>query len=305
MSVDDGTPHSLDPAAVGGIGETWRTSFRAGSEAFPGVGLAEGAFRRAWERLEPFPCGPSRNPEGTPAAHAVASRPADFFLAAACDEGLAAAWAAFEHEYVPRLRSLLRRHGASESETSDLLGDLPGYLCQAPTDGRARTRLGTYEATGSLFSWLAVIVLRRLHAARRVGPAAAPIASDLDPATRRAVPDHAVLGEETVRRFEAALVPAWETLTPRERLAVLLRHRDGLPGREIARLLGVGPPRVSRLIESGLSRLRDAVRRQMPDTPPGTSTPDQSVWLALAEVLARHLATLAGPAHEQGEARDE
>jgi RNA polymerase sigma-70 factor len=229
--------------------------------------------------------------------------PADVYLAIACDLGTAGAWEALEREFAPRLRGLLRKRGATEGEAAEMLGDLPGYLCEPPPDGRARTRIGTYDGSGALFSWLAVIALRTVNQ-RRQSPAAArkEDGSVSGVPTLRAMPPGGAIAEETARRFQAALAGAWAALTPRERLAVLLRYRDGLSGREIARLMGVGEPRVSRLIEAGLTRLQEGIRRQMPETPPGTSSPDSAVWVALGGIVGRHLANIEQEAHNQDEA---
>jgi RNA polymerase sigma factor (sigma-70 family) len=275
-----------------GVSPATARAHEAARTAFPDVDLPREAFDRAWHRAL----------ERRPASADDPSRAADVFLATACDAGVVGAWDALVAEYVPRLGGLLRRRGAAPGEAADLLADLPGFLCSPPPEGGARTRIGTYDGTGHLFSWLAVVVLRRVHQRRRAPAVAkqAPLEAAGDPASDRGTPAQAVVGVESARRFEAAVAAAWNALTPRERLVVQWRFRDGLQGREIARVLGIGPPRVSRLLESGLTRLRDGVRRLMPETPPGTRSGEDSVWQALLGVLARHLATLPARPHDPG-----
>ncbi len=276
MRAEGDEPRQSDDAA--GL------AFAAGAAAWPGVLLAREAFCAAWE---------GRGARGGTG---------DLFLAIACDRAVQGAWEALDREFAPRLRGLLRKRGASHEEATEMLNDLPGYLCQAPADGRARTRIGTYDGSGSLFSWLAVIALRgvnqRRGGAERTRRVDAPVSQV---ATVRTAPGRGVIAEETARRFQSALAAAWTALTPRERLAVLLRHRDGLAGKEVARLMGVGEPRVSRLLEAGLSRLKEALHRLMPSA---MSAPDSVVWNAMAGVLAQHLATLRSSPHYLAEAGD-
>jgi len=278
------------PDAPDGLELRIRLAYEAGRAAHAGVRLSLEEFAGGWTRMEA-----SRRARG----HREAGPAADAFLAIACDLDAAGAWETLEREYEERLRRFLRSRGASDAEARDLVSELPGYLREPASDRRVRTRLGTYDASGSLFSWLAVIAIRSLagrqREARRGGPDGG---TPTNLPTLRGAPASGLLSEEASRRFHAALKEAWGTLTPRERLAVLLRYREGLPGREIARLMDVGEPRVSRLLEAGLHRLRDAVRSRMPETPPGTTTPDAQVWMALGEVLGSHLASLSDGSRE-------
>lgn len=284
-----------------GTAETCRGVFDEGAARFPGVALAFEAFASMWAamnvRREMRIADAARGGK----AFGAGAPPEDVFLAIACAEGVAGAWESFGREYAPRLRGLLRKHRAGDAEADDLVSDLAGYLCQPARDVEGVTRIGAYDGSSSLFSWLAVIVLRDARH-RRIRIAAAPQSGTAlaDVSTRRGGPAHSTISQEMARRFQAAIASAWESLTPRERLAVLFKHRDGLRGCDIARLLGVGEPRVTRLLEAGLDRLRDAIRRQIPDTPPGTSTPDQAAWNAMTEVLVRHLATLEPWPHQLG-----
>ena len=284
-----------------GTAEACRRVFDEGAARFPGVALAFDRFASAWTAMNV-----RREVRDADAARGgrvsgPGARPEDLFLAIACAEGAAGAWEDFDREYAPRLRGLLRKHRTDDAEADDVVSDLSGYLCQPARDVKGTTRIGAYDGSSSLFSWLAVIVLRtaRHHRSRLAAAPESGTAVD-DVTVRRGGPAHSTISREMARRFQSAIASAWESLTSRERLAVLFKHRDGLRGCDIARLLGVGEPRVTRLLEAGLGRLRDAVRREMPDTPPGTSTPDQAVWRAMTDVLARHLATLEPWPHHPG-----
>jgi hypothetical protein len=90
-------------------------------------------------------------------------------------------------------------------------------------------------------------------------------------------------------------------LTPKERLTLVLKHRDARPQREIARLLAVGEPRVSRLLAAAVARLRDAMARlgSAPEGAPGRPVADGALEEPLAARLAAAVAeqvAILGPA---------
>jgi RNA polymerase sigma factor (sigma-70 family) len=65
--------------------------------------------------------------------------------------------------------------------------------------------------------------------------------------------------ERPLRSMEAdrALRTAMEGVPPRQRLALTLRFRDGLPAKDAAALLGVTPAEADRLARSGVERIRE------------------------------------------------
>ena len=140
-------------------------------------------------------------------------RAGDLYLALACDRDAPGALQALERRHFPRLRGLLLARGASSAEAAELLADLPAELCSPPPRGAARTRLGTYEGSGTLFGWLAVIALRRLSdRARR--PAAAALDGHPEVAAMAlppsADPARAAGADESVQRVELALRGGWK-----------------------------------------------------------------------------------------------
>ena len=58
----------------------------------------------------------------------------------------------------------------------------------------------------------------------------------LTPAARMPTPSSTARDGERVKRFEETLQEALKDLTPKERLAVLMKYRDGLPQKQIARI---------------------------------------------------------------------
>lgn len=241
------------------------------------------------------PTGPSLEqwPEEL-AARLERSGGGDLYLAIACEVGIPGAWEVFQQDYVPALRSLARRHGARGSEIEEAASGILSELCSPATKGPARTQMGTYSGAGSLLGWLSAILKNRIIDERRgrdrrqrtgeawrerrdterPGGTAHP-SQEFDPSLH-------VVDAETCRRFGEAFRKGVRLLTPRERDALAFCFRDGKPQVEAARLLGVGEPRVSRLLKSGIDRIRGVVA----DAFPGERWEDlDRMWFALRREL--------------------
>lgn len=288
---------SRGPMSPGSNGAHAERAYAAGRAAYPTLTLASEVFARAWERLAAARHARSKA-RGLPPGEPVSAP--DLYLATACDAGDSAAWEVLDRAYTPQLRGLLRKHGATEAEAAEMLADLPGLLCEPPPLAQARTRIGTYDGSGLLVSWLSIFVLRTVNARRkqRTGESLGAQDPAAEAGSTRAGALPGVLVSEALQRFQAAVAGAWETLTDRERLGILLKYRDNLSGRETARVLGVGEPRVSRLLAAGLEKIRAAVARGMPGTPPGSHTPDRALWMALTQGVQHLLTTMPSPPHD-------
>ncbi|MGH7149976.1 MAG: sigma-70 family RNA polymerase sigma factor [Planctomycetota bacterium] len=222
----------------------------------------------------------------------------DLFLAIACEEGIAGAWETFSERYVGRFRALARSCGAPALEADEIARDLPGDLVARPGGGGARTRLGTFDGTARLFTWLSVMVARRVadrFRARRALPKDAepggePCAAEL-PDRSPAATDPAVLAidAETASRLGEALRRAWADLDERATAALLLKFRDGLPQREIAARLGLSDSQVSRILAASLGKVRTAVQEKFTADFPDRWRDGESFWSALRGAVARHL----------------
>lgn len=233
----------------------------------------------------------------------------DVFLAVACERDVAGAWDVLHRRYLPRLRGLGQRHGLAGTAADALARDLLGELALPPVRGGARTRLGTYLGAGTLFGWLALILVRRIGASRTAAPRPGDPAPEAafrgdEVASARADardPGESAAAAETAHRAAERIDRAWAELSPRERLVLVWKHVDGVSQQEIARRIDVGEPRVSRIVQAAIGRLRDAVTAA--DDP--EAAPGGLAWGLLRDALQRRLTTeaaLATPPLREGPA---
>ena len=188
----------------------------------------------------------------------------EIFLAIACEERVPGAWEVFTATHAADLREASFRHRSPGTDSQEIADGLIGDLFSPPASGDAGTRIGTWDGSGPLGAWLLAVLRNRFLDARRSaeGEARRRQAAGRMSAPGAAEPsgdDPALSAEAREERFELErrLHEAWETLSPGEMLALTLKFRDGRPQTEIASLLGVGEPRVSRIIVKGLRKLRD------------------------------------------------
>jgi RNA polymerase sigma factor (sigma-70 family) len=237
-------------------------AFGSGAREHPSIALPERLFAEHVELMAGrqavalAPATPAERRDWL-LSHALAG---ELYLAAACEHGTGGAWERFAQCLLPWLRGLLERRGARPAEVESLVGETPGWMLLPPRSRVARTTIGTWDGRARLTSWLAAITLRRWVGQRSQVARPAELSEDAQPPRRRPAPEplEVALGQEACGRLLAALDAAWDGLTPRERLALLLRYKGGLPQKRVAALLGVGEPRVSRLLSSAVARLRAA-----------------------------------------------
>ncbi len=227
---------------------------------------------------------------------------ADYYLARACNAGLAGSWERLQARFQRPLRAFLRKRGAARGEADQLLDETWGALAAPPPRGGAATRIGTYDGRGSLYAWLATVVWRRLTDRWR----ARATTTDAAVAEHHAAPEHRdpavrVAQSETAERLGAALEDAWSGLTRRELQAVVLKYCHRLPQTEIASAMNVSPPRVTRLLQSAMTRLRATIESKF-ETHPDWSTSGGG-WSSLFETVERMLARTAAAMDTPGAGR--
>lgn len=258
------------------LDELARRAREEGRRAYGAIELDEGHLRTLLSAiLARSSCPPSRLHAG------------DLFLVAALEARAPGAWEAFLAQEILPLRRMLRERGLDAEATEELLSALPGELLDKPSGQVGITRLASYDGEGSLRSFLSIVLFRRVARERRSTILRERIARELGE-TADPVPDCAAQTAESElgARCAESLRKAWAELNPRERLAVAWRYVDGLRGEEIAKLLQVGEPRVSRIIDKALRKLREALQDAAIDRD-STSSP------AVRRAMAAQLAILA------------
>ncbi|MDJ0976586.1 MAG: sigma-70 family RNA polymerase sigma factor [Planctomycetota bacterium] len=285
-----------------------RRGYEAGVERYGELGLAFDAYaEEALEAVDRRLASMSLEPSPERVDDALGRMAvADLYLARACNVGAVDAWAALTKHFTPRLSGLARKRGARGSAADELVSALLADLTLPPPKSRARTLIGTYGGAGSLFGWLSVILVRRMAGEARKKR---PTSLDNRPSDEQDVltrprrteattnPADAALDQETRERVDTALRAAWEACTPKERLALLFKYRDGLAQRRMAQILEVGEPRVSRLVKQALAKLAAAVADHLPE---GLR---EDAMAAAAESVGEALTTLGAaepPPHADG-----
>ena len=156
-----------DPLSAGARGILLQ-AYEEGRANYEGVAIPFDIYARRILQLVVLPRGDSREEWAEDLAERLGrSGGPDLYLAIACEEGVPGAWQAFQDRYEPRMRRIASARGARgfdiERLASEILGDL-----YTPAEGSGHnTRLGAYSGTGSLHSWLAAILRRKVSDDRR------------------------------------------------------------------------------------------------------------------------------------------
>jgi RNA polymerase sigma-70 factor (ECF subfamily) len=190
----------------------------------------------------------------------------DLALAAACAEGIDAAWDHFVREHRPvlyRAADALDPSGGARELADALYAELYGVK---PRDGERRSLFRYYSGRSSLATWLRAVLAQRhvdrVRAGRRLEPlpdeepAALPAASrgDLDPDRAR-----------FLALIQRALTLAIAALEPRERLRLSSYYVEQLTLAQVGRLLKEHEATVSRQLDRTRRRLRQSVERYLRD----------------------------------------
>lgn len=209
----------------------------------------------------------------------------DLYLAIACDTMASGSWEALSRRFFADLRAVAIKAGASEAEAEELARELPGSLIHPPPGAGTRTRLGTYDGSGSLFSWMASIARNQLaDRHRRSAPSVAP-------PHRVHTPAEMIVGAETGERLEEALRHALLDLPMRESLLLVWKFCDDLPQHQMAVRLGISEARVSQLMKRTVDRVRASVLEQIRDESSPTWASREELWAALRNIVGQLLDT--------------
>jgi RNA polymerase sigma-70 factor, ECF subfamily len=155
--------------------------------------------------------------------------------------------------YAPRIIRLAQRLVGNREEAEDIAQEAFLRLYRGLADFRGESSLGTWLYR--TVSRLAIDFLRRENLRRRIF-FFRPDNNDCDllegVADPALSPNERLLLGEKLRRLQKAL----DRLSPRQRAVFVLRHKEGLPIREIAALLGLGEGTVKVHLHRAVGLLR-------------------------------------------------
>ncbi len=218
----------------------------------------------------------------------------DLFLAAACARRVPGAWEAFVAEYVPRMKAYLLSKGAASSAAQEVAEEVPGEAFAPPSSGEHPSRLSGFDGTSSLFGWLRVLAHRRfvdrIRRAAKAGPLPETDGPEEPQAPPADPPASGLIAAETALALRAAFEAAWKRFSDRDILALRMDLSGKCRRKDIARVLGVGRPRVTRILDRVLKVIQEefARRRGGPDA---STDESKAVWEALLAEIRRRLAT--------------
>ncbi|MEU2119358.1 RNA polymerase sigma factor [Streptomyces sp. NPDC016459] len=148
-------------------------------------------------------------------------------------------------------------------------------LCASPQDAEDAAqealiilyrKIGTLRATGALASWMFRIVRNEcLRHVRQLASRNESAPAGLDAPPEPGAPTEPSAEDAVLRRLEAERIAAAVSALPRDQRQVLiLRDVQGLPGRAVARSLGLSDA----AMKSRLHRARTALRHALTTTTP-------------------------------------
>lgn len=216
----------------------------------------ERSVRHAFDGALPTPAEIER--------HAASLHLEDLALAAACAEGIDAAWEHFIGEHRPalyRAAAAIDRTGGGRELADSLYADLFGLREQA---GERQSLFRYFHGRSSLGSWVRAVLAQRhvdrIRAARRLDP----LPDDDAPG---AVPASAVVAPAEPSRHHvamlAALTAALAALVPRDRLRLSCYYARNMKLAAIGRMLGEHEASVSRHLARARREVRAAIEAHL------------------------------------------
>lgn len=158
------------------------------------------------------------------------------------------AW--FAREVLPlevKLIQFLRHHWRHADDVEDILQDIYLRLYEA-----ALKEIPTHSRQ-FVFTTARNLLVDRIRNAQIVPIEGVADLDALQVAQDLPGPDRSAIARDELRRLQAAL----DRLPPRAREAVVLARIEGLPGKEIARRMGLGETTVSYHLTNGIKQLAD------------------------------------------------
>lgn len=247
-----------EPAAADEVGRRLSRAIGAAfSEAratHGDLGVAESAFA---ERVRSTAARLGALGESGPADAVVESLAcSDLYLATACAAGSEKAW-----------RRLLALHAGALGRTPDGPPRGPEETAESvlaelflPSGPRDAPLIASYDGSGSLRSWLRIVVASR-RARKHRGLSAATRSEDPERFTERPQaaaprPEDAAATRENASIVRPAIDAAFRSLEPCDRLLLRLVYQDRKRQRDVARVLGMTESTVCRRLQRAYDRFR-------------------------------------------------
>jgi RNA polymerase sigma-70 factor (ECF subfamily) len=192
---------------------------------------------------------------------AIASYPADVYLAAACLANIDAALARFDREIVASARGTVQAIDANPGFVDDALQRLRTNLLVGDD---AQPRLAMYAGRGPLRAWVGVVAARTALMLRRAQPRDVLVDEDDWTETLTTIstsnPELELLKRQYTAAFARAFRDAVAQLEPRQRAALRMSFVDGLSIDEIGEIYGVHRATTARWISRACDALFDTTR---------------------------------------------
>ncbi len=158
------------------------------------------------------------------------------------------------HRYTDPIFSLAYRMTGSPEDAEEAVQEI---------FSRAFERLSSFDTERRFFPWLYTIALNHLRSKARSGSSGgAPPALSLDDTLERHVSSPASAGPEHLalrREAERSVLEALGKLRPEHREVFILRHMEGLGGREIAEMLDIPENTVKTYAHRARRQLRELI----------------------------------------------
>jgi len=258
--------------------------FRVGSGAWPDLPLSEVAFVRA--------LAPHVEPEGpiVPATFHTG----DFFLAAACTEGVPGAVTALDRGFLSRIPQYIARvcRPSDREKPEDVAQSIAEHV--VVPNGTRPPRIAEYSGKGPLGGWLRVLSVRLALNTKRakdrfVSELAAPHArAEVDP-------ELDLFRLKYRDELEAAFEAAFATLDDDQRLLLRLHSSGTHRGEDIAKILGVDRSTAVRRLARAREVLLSTTKRLMTEKLGLTSTEFDSIARAVYSQIELTLSRVLAP----------
>lgn len=257
--------------------------YRAGSGAWPDLPLSDVGFVRA--------LAAHVEPEGPVVPETFHC--SDFFLAAACTEGVPGAVTALDRGFLSRIPSYIARvcRDSDREKPEDIAQSIAEHV--VVPSGTRPPRIAEYSGKGPLGGWLRVLSVRLALNSKRtkdrfVSESAAPHArSEVDP-------ELDLFRMKYRDELEVAFEAAFATLDDEQRLLLRLHSSGTHRGEDIAKILGVDRStavrRLARARELLLTSTKSLMTAKLGISPTEFDSIARAVYSQIELTLSRVLA---------------